>query len=222
MRVTTPATTTGAQAGDQPRWRVDAATPGDVPQIAELLCLLYEAEAPRLVPDDTHAFIELLQAGLRARGHELAESSFIVRDGDNPGRAGGYIALSCDRNPRKPPFSARYLAEAIRRFPVRQAALLLWRQYRLSALLCAPLPAKTAQMHSLIIRPELRGQGLAKRLINQAESHARHRRQHGVTLYVLDGNPVEPLYRRLGYQRIRTPKPAFPLPHPGMAMHRAL
>ena len=222
MNLTTAATTTGAQAGDQPRWRVNAATPEDVPQIAELLCLLYQAEAPRLVPDDTHAFNALLQASLRAQGQEPKQSSFVVRDADNPGRVGGYVALSCADNPRKPPFSARYLAEAIRRFGAWEAARLLWRQYRLAALLCAPLPPKTAQLHSLIIRPELRGQGLAKRLIHKAETHARRCKQHGVTLYVLDGNPVEPLYQRLGYRRIPTPPPAFPLPHPGMAMHRAL
>lgn len=204
------------------QWRVDTATPDDVPQIADLLRLLYEAEAPEMVPEDTEAFTSVLASALHGQGRTAIESNLIARDAEDPSVVGGSVALSCSHNPRRPPFTRRYIADAFRHLPAREAIRLLWRQYRLMALMCAPLPPRTAQMHSLVVRPELRGQGLAVRLIHEVEEQARANDQQGLSLFVLDGNPVEPFYERLGYRRIPVPRPEWPLPNPGITMYRPL
>lgn len=59
-----------------------------------------------------------------------------------------------------------------------------------------------AEVKRMYMRPEARGQGLAKRLLSLLEQEAA---QRGSTLYTLETGPSQPeaiaLYERLGYQR---------------------
>ena len=201
--------------------RIDAADASDSTEIARLLLQLYREEAPGMVPRKVESFVALLEAGLRAHESTLA-SSLVARSDQDPSRLVGHIALSCDHNPRTTPFSPDYLRLAVRRLGVRPAARVLWRQYRLMGLLCAALGPKTAQLHSLIVDPDHRGEGVAVELVRCVEDEARRNEQEAILLYILAGNPVEEFYRRLGYRRVHLPRPQHPMPHSGIAMQRVL
>jgi putative acetyltransferase len=59
-----------------------------------------------------------------------------------------------------------------------------------------------AEVKRMYVRPEARGQGLARRVLSMLEQAAA---QRGSTLYTLETGPSQPeaiaLYERLGYQR---------------------
>ena len=59
-----------------------------------------------------------------------------------------------------------------------------------------------AEVKRMYVRPEARGQGLARRMLSLLEQEAARR---GSTLYTLETGPSQPeaiaLYERLGYQR---------------------
>jgi ribosomal protein S18 acetylase RimI-like enzyme len=193
----------------------------DIPEIARLLAQLYKEEAPRMVPSDERSFISLLEAGLRAQYPAAIDSSLVVRDARSRARLAGYVALSCDYSPRKLPFNQDYLTTAFRRLGP-SAVRVLWHQFRLTGLLCAALGPKTAQLHSLIVDPAHRGEGIGVRLVRNLEDVARRQGQEAILLYILDGNPVEDFYYRLGYRRVHLPRPRHPLPGSGIAMQRLL
>jgi len=204
------------------RWKIDAARPADLPEIARLLIELYQAEAPWSVPGDQRRFSELLQIGLRSQCPDLLESSLVARDREDPARLAGYVALSPDHCPRKPLFSRRYVAAALRLLGPASAAKVLWHQFRMMGLLCSPLVPGAAQLHSLIIDPVHRGEGLAAKLVREVEDLAVRRAQESIVLFIFDGNPVERFYRRLGYTQVPLPQPRFPMPQRGIAMQCAL
>lgn len=175
-----------------------------------------------MVPADEESFTVLLETGLRAQDPATTECNLVARDERDPIRLAGYIALSCDHSPRKPPFNWDYVAAAVRRLGPRAASGVLCHQFRLMGLLCAPLGPKTAQLHSLIVDPDRRGQGIAADLVRRVEDKARRQGQEIILLYILDGNPVEEFYRQFGYRRVPLPRPTHPLPDPGIAMRRVL
>lgn len=193
----------------------------DIPEIARMLTQLYKEEVPRMVPSDEGSFTILLEAGLRAQGTATIDSSLVVRDARSRAKLAGYVALSCDHSPRKQPFNWDYLATAFR-WLGPSAVRVLWHQFRLTGLLCAALGPKTAQLHSLIVDPARRGEGIGVGLVRSLEDVARRQGQEAIFLYILDGNPVEDFYYRLGYRRVHLPRPRHPLPDSGIAMQRLL
>jgi GNAT superfamily N-acetyltransferase len=201
-------------------WNAEMANTADVPEVARLLVQLYKEEAPRMVPSDEGSFTTLLEAGLRAQGPAAIDSSLVVRDARGR-KLIGYVALSCDHSPRKPPFTWDYLVTAFRRLGP-SAVRVLWHQFRLTGLLCATLGPKTAQLHSLIVDHAHRGEGVGAGLVRRLEDVARRQGQEAILLYILDGNPIEDFYHRLGYRRVHLPRPRHPLPGSGIAMQRLL
>lgn len=202
-------------------WNVEMASAADIPEVARLLAQLYKEEAPRMVPSDEGSFTTLLEAGLRAQGPATIDSSLVARDAHGRAKLAGYVALSCDHSPRKSPINWDYLATAFRRLGPH-AVRVLWHQFRLTGMLCAELGPKTAQLHSLIVDPAHRGEGIGVGLVRSLEDAAQRQGQEAILLYILDGNPVEDFYRRLGYRRVHLPRPRHPLPGSGMAMQRLL
>ncbi|TXH03338.1 MAG: GNAT family N-acetyltransferase [Nevskiaceae bacterium] len=64
---------------------------------------------------------------------------------------------------------------------------------------------RSARIYSVIVLPEMRGQGLAARLVAEAEAEARRLNLEAVTLEVRRDNvPAQALYRKLGYVEVRT------------------
>jgi GNAT superfamily N-acetyltransferase len=200
---------------------VEMASRADIPEVARLLAQLYKEEAPRMVPSDEGAFTALLEAGLRTQSPATIDSSLVICDSGDQAKLAGHVALSCDHSPRQPPFNWNYLATAFRLLGPR-AAQVLWHQFRLTGLMCAALGPKTAQLHSLIVDSAHRGEGIAVGLVRSVEDTARRQGQEAIILYILDGNPVEDFYHRLGYQRVNLPRPQHPLPSSGIAMQRLL
>jgi ribosomal protein S18 acetylase RimI-like enzyme len=197
------------------------ASTADAPEVARLLAQLYKEESPRMVPSDEGSFTTLLEAGLRTQSSATIHSSLVARDTRDPAKLVGYVALSCDHSPRQPPFNWNYLATAFRQLGPR-AVRVLWHQFRLTGLMCAALGPKTAQLHSLIVDSAHRGEGMAVELVRRLEDTARRQGQEAIVLYILDGNPVEGFYHRLGYRRVHLPRPRHPLPDSGIAMQRLL
>jgi ribosomal protein S18 acetylase RimI-like enzyme len=204
------------------RWQVDQAKQHDLPEIARLLIELYRAEAPWSVPAGEAAFAKVLETGLRGQTPGLLESSLVARDLDDPTRLAAYVAMSPDHSPRRPLFSRRYLSAAVRLLGPVSAARVLWYQFRMMGLLCSPLVPGAAQLHSLVVDPAHRGEGLAVELVRAVEELAISHDQDSVVLFIFDGNPVERFYQDLGYTRVPLPRPRFPMPQQGIAMQRAL
>jgi ribosomal protein S18 acetylase RimI-like enzyme len=202
-------------------WNVERASTADIPEVARLLAQLYKEEAPRMVPSDDRSFAALLETDLRTQSPATINSSLVARDASDRTKLVGYVTLSCDHSPRQPPFNWSYLATAFRRLGLR-AVRVLWQQFRLTGLMCAALGPKTAQLHSLIVDSAHRGEGIAVALVRSLEDMARRQGQEAILLYILDGNPVEGFYRRLGYRRVHLPRPRHPLPDSGIAMQRLL
>lgn len=73
-----------------------------------------------------------------------------------------------------------------------------------------PNDRRRAELNKLLVKPADRRRGVATRLMAAAESHARSRGFHLLTLDCLAGGPVEHLYRGLGYQAAGT-VPGFAL-----------
>jgi len=69
-----------------------------------------------------------------------------------------------------------------------------------STFACRPL----ANIHDVVVAPEFRGNGIAIRMLEQAEWMARERGCCKLTLEVLEGNPVaQRLYRKFGFDGYR-------------------
>lgn len=69
-----------------------------------------------------------------------------------------------------------------------------------STFACRPL----ANIHDVIVAPEFRGNGIAIRMLEQAERMARERGCCKLTLEVLEGNPAaQRLYRKVGFDGYR-------------------
>ena len=69
--------------------------------------------------------------------------------------------------------------------------------------------ARAARIYSVIVLPEMRGQGLAAKLVLIAEAEARERGLNAVMLEVrADNAPARALYRKLGYTELK-PLPGY-------------
>jgi ribosomal protein S18 acetylase RimI-like enzyme len=67
---------------------------------------------------------------------------------------------------------------------------------------------RVARIYSVVVSPKARGQGLAQKLVNAAETYARKHR-HFVALEVREDNAAaRALYRKLGYHEV-LPLPCF-------------
>ena len=59
---------------------------------------------------------------------------------------------------------------------------------------------RNARIYSVVVLPQMRGQGLAAKLIAAAEAQARRLRRSAITLEVrTDNAPARAVYRKLGY-----------------------
>lgn len=78
------------------------------------------------------------------------------------------------------------------------------------ALLCGKPEGDRYHLHLLIVRPEFRSQGWARRIMTALHRQARKRGYSSVTLSCLKVNKVAlRLYRRLGYQIGATEQHAY-------------
>ncbi|MGE0238069.1 MAG: GNAT family N-acetyltransferase [Parvibaculaceae bacterium] len=83
--------------------------------------------------------------------------------------------------------------------------LVAWRDGRIagSVQLDYDTPANQphrAEIRKLLVHPDFRRQGIARRLMAEIERHAARLRRNLITLDTRTGDSAEPLYRSLGYQ----------------------
>ncbi|MBT2274815.1 hypothetical protein, partial [Rhodococcus qingshengii] len=145
------------------RYTVESATIEDIDRLAALLLNLYRGECPEMIPRDASRLHTLLKLSL-ARDPSTLASTFVVRDMHVSGRIVASVVASTSTSPRRSAVTFRHLFRTVQiaRF---EAVKILWTQTRLANLLCAPLPERTTQLHSLIIDPEYRKNGLGLKLM---------------------------------------------------------
>jgi len=202
------------------RYVVGSADVADAERLAQLLLELYQSECAHLVPENIEAFRELLRQTLTVNPAGLRET-FVVRDTHESNRIVASVVASTSRNPRRSPLTRTHATNTVRRLGARTAARVLWTQLQLANLLCASLPHRTTQLHSLIIDPAHRGQYLGARLVQAVEDHAIQNGDEHILLYILAGNEVQRFYQKLGYTQRELPG-RHRIYYPGIAMTRSL
>nr|WP_237536022.1 GNAT family N-acetyltransferase [Streptomyces sp. SID3343] len=187
-----------------------------------MLTRLYEAETPRMLRGGDDARVELLFRLIR-HDETVVRNGLILEEED--GSVVGYGALSPGAGQRRPTPLGPVLREARALLGTNAALTFVGGYAKLQSLVCAPLPADTAQLHSLVVDPALRGRGLGQQLVGRLEDGARRTGHRAVLLYCLEGNPAVRLYQRHGYRHTSTPPIAGPrrfLRHPGSALVKSL
>jgi len=92
---------------------------------------------------------------------------------------------------------------------------------RLMLRVCAPLPAGIGQIHSIVVHPDFRRLGFARRLVGYLEDELFRAGVRSIMLYVLEGNDVVGMYAKLGYRRVPGGGRLFDLvKHPGFLMYK--
>lgn len=200
------------------RYAIETADSSDIPRLAELLVELYRGECPELIPRRSSILTQVIEDALGSDIDAL-RSTFVLRDRDAGDRIVASVVASTSTRPRTSPINVRHILRTLRTART-DAARILYTQHRLAVLLCASLPPRTTQLHSLIIDQNYRGHRLGTALVRSVEHHALDASDDTVHLYILDGNDVENFYSRLGYTRIAiSPKK---LAYPGIAMTKKI
>jgi ribosomal protein S18 acetylase RimI-like enzyme len=187
--------------------QVCEASVDDLVKIAGLLVQLYEEEAPGMLTGPMKKRQELLARMLLHAQRHQAGNSYVVKKG---AEVCGHVALATSTNPRRSTVRPALLGNACRVLGVRAGIRFMFGIAKFSNLVCGPLPSDTAQLHSLIVHPKFRGQGLALKLCEHVEQEA-SRSDSQLLAFVLEGNPALSFYRRLGYAEITLPKHQNPL-----------
>lgn len=202
--------------------QIRPAHPGDTDRIARLLVDLYEAEMPGMMAGAPKLRRVELVRRLVAGNPAVVRDGLVLTQGEV---LLGYGAMSLSARQRCPANPADVLREARAMFGSRRGAAFAWGYFRFQALVCAPLSAGTAQLHSLVIDPAARDAGHGERLFLAMERRARDTHHRIALLYVLAGNRAQSLYERAGYLVVPTPSAGGPrrwLRHPGVAMAKRL
>lgn len=202
------------------RFVVERADCIDHPHLARLLHALYRAECSEMLTPNDVAMVRLLERSLSVDATSEGAATFVVRDRLHNNRIVASVVASTSRQPRSSPLTPKHVGHVLRALGPRGSARFLTTQLRLAQLLCATLPERTTQLHSLIVDLDYRGHGLGVMLVDAVEKYATAVGDERVHLYILDGNDVDRFYQRLGYrtQHIRPRLAAYP----GRAMSKNL
>lgn len=171
-----------------------------------------------MIPRDPSVLTRVIEHALESEKEALGRT-LVLRDRDASDRIVASVVASTSERPRRSPITARHIVKTARTARI-DALKILVTQQRLAALLCAPLPPSTTQLHSLIIDPNYRGHRLGTALVRAVEDYASNNSDDTVHLYILAGNDVENFYARLGYTRTEIEKKI--LAYPGIAMKKQL
>lgn len=201
------------------RFSIEPAEIDDDSRIAELLLTLYRIECADMVPANEAGLLALLHRSV-SNSAAARSCTFVARDRLRDNVVVASVVASTSGSPRTSPVTPAHVLAGVRMLGPRTGAKVIATQVRLSRLLCATLPEKTTQLHSLIIDPDYQGFGIGSKLVHKVEDHARSAGDTRVHLYMLDGNDVDPFYHRLGYvpQPISLHKRAYP----GRAMSKSV
>jgi len=177
-----------------PRIQLGASSPGDEGALARLWCMTFAEKWRHLFGNLAEAFLEtwLLQDPKVHEGSVLAQVD---------GAAAGFIHFDAGT----PTFSrsSRKLWQALRGYfgPVGAFTRLL----RLWIIERSPrFAANELHIKMLAVDPHWRGKGLARRLLNYAEHHARNEGREFLVLDVAKNNQdAIRLYERYGFQKLQ-------------------
>ncbi|WP_026425587.1 GNAT family N-acetyltransferase [Actinokineospora inagensis] len=191
----------------------------DVPRIAGMLTQLYREEAPGMINGDTEPNELLVHRALREQAPAAIEGMVVVEDAGTPVAIG---AIATRQHPRVNLWYDTIAADARDLLGPRDGTRFLNGMRRLMGALITPLAAGEAQLHSIVVDREARQLGAGAHVVAVLEEKARLAGKDSATLQVLNGNPAQHFYAKLGYEVTHVDAPTDNGPYPSITMTKPL